>query len=103
MRSYNPGLVQSLFMAPIGAAYLYTATKHHQYGWLALLGCLLFGGPVGHGLFLLVPLRLLTQRAIGHAIFAVWLLTGLVAVPLLISTLLQCVVRGGARGEKKAA
>ncbi|CEM03245.1 unnamed protein product [Vitrella brassicaformis CCMP3155] len=42
-------------------------------------------------------------RAIGHAIFAVWLLTGLMAVPVLISTVLQCVVRGGARGEKKAA
>ncbi|KAL3935330.1 MAG: hypothetical protein SGBAC_009129 [Bacillariaceae sp.] len=57
-QSYNPGLLQSLFMAPLSAAVLYKFYLYQEKSLKAVLICILFGSAYGHGIALLLPLKL---------------------------------------------
>lgn len=83
MHGYNPGAIQSLIMGPLG---LYALFKYSEkYGLFVVLLGLIYGGPIGHGLFLLMPLKLVKRGIINEWGFSLIFLIGVVLVPLGVS------------------
>lgn len=80
LRGYNPGSMQSLIMGPLGLYALFKFSEN--YGLFVVLLGLIYGGPIGHGLFLLMPLRLVRMGVINEWVFAVIFLIGTVGIPI---------------------
>ena len=67
-QAYNPGLFQSIvLMIPISAYVL--RLVHQQHGMKILICCLLFGSVWGHGICLLLPMKLWSLGYINEYLF----------------------------------
>lgn len=87
-QSYNPGLAQSLFMAPCSIQVLYKYYLYCDRKVAPIIACAVFGTVWGHGLCLLVPLKLVSIGVFGELGFVLWASALLVIYPLLAKALL---------------
>uniref|UniRef100_A0A0G4GWE0 HXXEE domain-containing protein n=1 Tax=Chromera velia CCMP2878 TaxID=1169474 RepID=A0A0G4GWE0_9ALVE len=77
---YNPGLVQSFFMVPLGFFFLWKHTaKETPMLWAFLF---LLAGPIGHGIGLILPIALITQEDIGMIGFCALIASSTIGLPL---------------------
>mmetsp|Transcript_37900 Transcript_37900/g.91901 ORF Transcript_37900/g.91901 Transcript_37900/m.91901 type:complete len:157 (+) Transcript_37900:212-682(+) len=89
---YNPGLLQSLFMAPFSAVVLYKFYLYQEKSLKAVLICVLFGSAYGHGIALLLPLKLTAMGILNELGFLIWSLTALILFPAVATRVLNPVV-----------
>lgn len=84
--SYNPGVAQSLvIMIPAGALFLKDIKETH--GVKFVIPAIVYGGPIAHGLFLLLPLYMVGIGVMNDVGFGIVMVVGM-ALPFIIA---QCV------------
>lgn len=81
---YNPGVLQSVLMlVPTGLLFIrQVLQKYHGHGKLMVIESLIFGGPIGHGICLLLPLKLLSTGIVdmvGVSLLLVGLQTAIIS------------------------
>ena len=99
--TYNPGAAQSVLMAPLSGWVVYKycfdycssstssqSSSSTSTSIKALIICLVFGGPWGHGLCLLLPLRLFHLGYLNEWGFTLWAAVFLASYALLASRIL---------------
>lgn len=74
---YNPGFAQSLcLMVPLGFFFMKKICE--KYGRVAAVATLVYGGPIGHGVFLILPCYLYAQGYLNDLGLSIFMLFGMV-------------------------
>ncbi|KAL3902602.1 MAG: hypothetical protein SGILL_010770 [Bacillariaceae sp.] len=71
-QAYNPGLLQSIFMAPIAIRVIH---KYYQYtgkSGMAVVLCVIFGSVYGHVIMLLLPVKLVNMGYFADTGYLLW-------------------------------
>ena len=100
--TYNPGAVQSLFMAPVGVYFLHEILCIH--GPLAVAASLFFGSLVAHAGCILLPIKLIRDGVIPADVYILWMVAGM-ALPVAAAAPLRrlCPQRTLAGRKKRVA
>mmetsp|Transcript_5065 Transcript_5065/g.8853 ORF Transcript_5065/g.8853 Transcript_5065/m.8853 type:complete len:237 (+) Transcript_5065:68-778(+) len=85
LKGYNPGSAQSLLMVPIGVYFLRKIKrKNKQHGIWVMVASVMYAGPFGHGLGLLVPIKLFNKGRVNEVVFTIWMLF-IAVLPVLLA------------------